>query len=71
MLDTDLGRGGFEFHGPWGTSVAAKSSRATRTGYAGYTDEEIAAMIIQGLMPRRRRVDAADALWLPEPDDGR
>jgi len=50
MLDTDLGRGGFEFHGPWGTSVAANLT-SHEDGLAGYTDEEIAAMIIQGLMP--------------------
>lgn len=50
MLDTDLGRGGFEFHGPWGTSVASNLT-SHADGLAGYTDAEIAAMITQGHRP--------------------
>ncbi len=50
MLDTDLGRGGFEFHGPWGTSVAANLT-SHADGLAGYSDAELGAMITQGLMP--------------------
>jgi mono/diheme cytochrome c family protein len=48
MIDTDLGRGGFEFHGPWGTSVAANLTSHT-DGLAGYTDDQIKAMITKGV----------------------
>ena len=50
MTDTDLGRGGFEFHGPWGTSVASNLT-SHADGLAGYSDAEIKAMITQGLRP--------------------
>jgi mono/diheme cytochrome c family protein len=50
MLDTDLGRGGFEFHGPWGTSVASNLTNGP-DGLAGYSDEEIKGMITTGLRP--------------------
>jgi len=50
MVDTDLGRGGFEFHGPWGISVASNIT-SHEDGLAGYTDDEIAAMITQGVRP--------------------
>jgi len=50
MLDTDLGRGGFEFVGPWGVSVAANIT-THEDGLAGYTDEELAAMITTGVHP--------------------
>lgn len=49
MLSTDLGRGGFEFHGPWGVSVAPNLT-AHPDGMAGYTDAEIAGMI-RGMRP--------------------
>lgn len=49
-LATELGRGGFEFRGPWGTSVAANLTGST-DGLANYTDAEIAAMITRGLRP--------------------
>lgn len=45
-----LGAGGFEFHGPWGTSVAANLT-SSEDGLAGYTDEQIAAMITEGKRP--------------------
>jgi mono/diheme cytochrome c family protein len=48
MLDTDLGRGGFEFHGPWGTSVAANLT-SHEDGLAGYTDDQVKAMIVKGV----------------------
>lgn len=47
MLDTDLGRGGFEFQGPWGSSVASNLT-SHQDGLANYTDAEIASMIIAG-----------------------
>jgi mono/diheme cytochrome c family protein len=48
LLETDLGRGGFEFHGPWGTSVAANITNH-EDGLAGYTDDQVKAMITQGV----------------------
>ncbi|MGI9365111.1 MAG: c-type cytochrome [Rhizobiaceae bacterium] len=50
MLQTDLGRGGFEFHGPWGTSVASNIT-SHKDGLAGWSDEEIIAMITDGKRP--------------------
>ncbi|NKX45869.1 cytochrome c [Roseicyclus persicicus] len=50
LLDTDLGRGGFAFHGPWGTSVAANLT-SHADGLAGYSDAEIGLMITQGVRP--------------------
>lgn len=50
MVDTDLGRGGFEFHGPWGTSVASNLT-SHADGLAGYSDAELAAMITEGRRP--------------------
>lgn len=50
MVETDLGRGGFAFHGPWGTSIASNIT-PHEDGIAGYSDAEIAAMITQGTRP--------------------
>jgi hypothetical protein len=50
MLDTALGQGGFEFHGPWGVSVAGNLT-AHADGLAGYSDDEVKAMIVQGMRP--------------------
>jgi mono/diheme cytochrome c family protein len=50
MLDTALGQGGFEFHGPWGVSVASNLTSST-DGLAGYSDAEIATMITKGVRP--------------------
>ena len=50
MVDTHLGAGGFEFHGPWGTSVASNLT-SHADGLAGYGDAEIAAMITEGKRP--------------------
>jgi mono/diheme cytochrome c family protein len=50
LLDTDLGRGGFEFHGPWGVAVASNLT-SHADGLAGYSDAEIGAMITQGMRP--------------------
>ncbi len=49
-IDTDLGRGGFEFHGPWGVSVAANLT-SHPDGLAGYSDAEVLAMITEGERP--------------------
>lgn len=50
MVDTHLGAGGFEFYGPWGTSVAANLT-SHPDGLAKYSDAEIAAMITDGKRP--------------------
>ena len=50
MFDTHLGRGGFEFHGPWGVSVAVNIT-SHEDGLAGYSDAEIADMIVKGQRP--------------------
>lgn len=50
LIGTNLGQGGFEFHGPWGTSVA-QNLTSSPDGLAGYSDAEIAAMITQGKRP--------------------
>ena len=47
MLDTDLGRGGFVFSGPWGMSVASNIT-SHQDGLTNYTDAEIASMILTG-----------------------
>lgn len=45
-----LGAGGFQFHGPWGTSVAANLT-SSEDGLAGYTDDQITTMITKGTRP--------------------
>ncbi|MGY9049814.1 hypothetical protein P775_02230 [Puniceibacterium antarcticum] len=50
MIDTDAGRGGFEFHGPWGTSVASNLT-SSADGLASYSDEEIKVMVTKGMRP--------------------
>lgn len=50
LLDSALGQGGFEFHGPWGTSVSSNIT-PHEDGIAGWTDEELKAMIVQGVRP--------------------
>ena len=55
-LGENLGRGGFEFHGPWGTSVAANLTNH-EDGLEGYTDDEIKTMITQA-----KRPDGSDML---------
>jgi mono/diheme cytochrome c family protein len=47
MLDTALGQGGFAFHGPWGTSIA-QNLTSSEDGLAGYSDDQIKAMITEG-----------------------
>lgn len=43
-------RGGFEFHGPWGTSVSANLTNHP-DGLADYTDDEIKTMITTATRP--------------------
>jgi mono/diheme cytochrome c family protein len=56
MLDTHMGAGGFEFHGPWGVSVSANLT-SSEDGLAGYTDDEIRTMITQGVRPDGTRMN--------------
>ncbi len=49
-LANNLGRGGFEFHGPWGTSVSSNITNHA-DGLAGYTDDEIKMMVVEGKRP--------------------
>lgn len=51
MLDPQhLGKGGYVFEGPWGASVAPNIT-SSADGLAGYSDEEIKAMIAKGVRP--------------------
>ena len=50
MFETSLGQGGFEFPGPWGVSVAPNLT-SSEDGLKDFTDEEIAAMITEGVRP--------------------
>lgn len=54
-FDTHLGAGGFEFHGPWGTSISANLT-SHEDGLAGYSDDEIKMMITQGIRPDGTRM---------------
>jgi mono/diheme cytochrome c family protein len=55
LFDTALGQGGFEFPGPWGVSVAANIT-SSEDGLAGYSDEELARMITEGVRPDGSRM---------------
>jgi mono/diheme cytochrome c family protein len=55
MFETHLGAGGFEFHGPWGVSVAPNIT-SSEDGLAGYTDSELATMITTGTRPDGSRM---------------
>ncbi|WP_050603406.1 cytochrome c [Ruegeria sp. 6PALISEP08] len=50
MFETHLGAGGFEFHGPWGVSVASNIT-SHEDGLVGYTEEELKTMIVSGERP--------------------
>lgn len=47
-FENNLGGGGYEFHGPWGVSVAAN---ITPTGIGDKSDDELKTMISAGLRP--------------------
>lgn len=55
MLETSLGQGGNAFHGPWGVSVAGNLT-PHEDGLAGYSDDEIARMITEGIRPDGSRM---------------
>ena len=46
-----LGAGGFEFHGPWGTSISANLTSHPEDGIAEWTDAELTQMIASGVRP--------------------
>lgn len=50
---TQLGAGGFEFHGPWGTSVSSNLTPHPEDGIAEWSDAELKAMITTGKRPDR------------------
>jgi mono/diheme cytochrome c family protein len=45
----DLGRGGFEFPGPWGVSVSRNITQSKSKGIGGWSDAEIKRAITQGV----------------------
>lgn len=47
-LQNGYGQGGWEFHGPWGTSVAANLT-PSEDGLAGHSDDEIKRAITEGV----------------------
>jgi len=51
-----FGKGGMEFHGPWGVSVSSNITNH-RDGLADYSDQEIKVMVTQG-----KRPDGSDML---------
>ncbi|PSK83510.1 cytochrome c [Limimaricola soesokkakensis] len=55
MTDTHTVASGFEFHGPWGTVISPNFSSA-EDGVAEYSDEDVKAMITQGLRPDGERM---------------
>jgi mono/diheme cytochrome c family protein len=50
-----LGRGGWVFDGPWGTSVSSNLT-SHGDGLAGYSDEQVARMITEGVKPDGSRM---------------
>ncbi|WP_425046436.1 c-type cytochrome [Primorskyibacter sp. S87] len=54
-FDTHLGAGGFEFHGPWGTSVSPNLTTHEH-GLAGYSDADLKKMITTGVRPNGSRM---------------
>ena len=49
-FDTHLGAGGFEFHGPWGTSVSSNLTNH-EDGLVNYSDADLNTMITKGMRP--------------------
>ena len=45
----DLGRGGFEFPGPWGVSVSRNITQSKSKGIGGWSDAEIKRAITTGV----------------------
>lgn len=46
-----LGAGGFEFHGPWGTSVSSNLTPHPEDGIAEWSDDDLVQMITTGVRP--------------------
>lgn len=71
MYDGHLGQGGFQFPGPWGTSVAANLTSGD-DGLKSFTDTQIADMITKGVKPDgTRMLPPMPYAWLAKmtPDD--
>ncbi|MGZ5828647.1 MAG: cytochrome c, partial [Xanthobacteraceae bacterium] len=45
----DLGKGGFEFPGPWGVSVSRNITSSKEKGIGAWTDDEVKRAITQGI----------------------
>lgn len=54
-LGENMGHGGFEFLGPWGTTISANITNHA-DGLADYTDAEIKTMITKGIRPDGERM---------------
>lgn len=50
------GAGGFEFHGPWGTSISANLTPHPKDGIAEWTDAALKQMITNGVRPDGSRL---------------
>jgi mono/diheme cytochrome c family protein len=48
-FQNSLGKGGREFHGPWGVSVSRNITSSKTKGIGGWTDAEIKRAITQGI----------------------
>ena len=71
MYDGHLGQGGFQFPGPWGTSVSANLTSGD-DGLKSFSDTQIADMITKGVKPDgTRMLPPMPYAWLAKmtPDD--
>lgn len=71
MYDGHLGQGGFQFPGPWGTSVAANLTSGD-DGLKSFSDTQVADMITKGVKPDgTRMLPPMPYAWLAKmtPDD--
>ncbi len=55
-LENSLGAGGFEMHGPWGTSIAANITPDSDTGLGSWSAADIKRAITQGVRPDGARL---------------
>ncbi len=67
QFDTALGKGGFEFPGPWGVSVAANITSSKKSGVGQRQRRRHQARDHRGHRPRRPQAEAADGLRMPMP----
>ena len=71
-FENSFGKGGFEFKGPWGTSVSRNITSHKEKGIGAWSDAEIKRAITDGVQQGRLAAQAADGLRvLQEHDRGR